>query len=130
MKKMLMILLAMVMLSGCAGPLEWYKPDTPIEQRQKDYMDCSGYPFFIKEGMTIEQYENDYDFCREVERNRSLTADKVRFWSGIAGGIIDISAKDLRKRCMVAKGYRENPKVPKSKEEFGQCMKDKGYISK
>ena len=145
MKKLL--LLAMVLgflVSGCASPRGgrsyWMKDGMQVssEQLQKEYLECRG-PSWIKEGMTITEFEKDFGLCVEAENARLKHAENVKLALSIgqiltlgfapvsvACGVASLSipsGRDYFERCMKVKGYSP----AEQKRDSEQCMKDKGY---
>jgi hypothetical protein len=125
MKKILLALMAVVVLSGCGankGKGGWTKDEMTSDQLQKDYWECQG-PSYVKEEMIWEEYEKDFDTC-------SCKLSPI-----IPLFTLNPTYSYRCDLCMKERGYKkvkwESPFFPEVKPKKGleitNCMKGKGY---
>lgn len=124
----MMVIVISGLLIGCAHNVTlkgWVREGTPIEQLQQDYHKCVG-PVYVKDGMTEQEYERDWEFCDKWADARYKKGMDLAWVSTIASEIVIYTARDLRHRCLVTKGYTRNT-APRSEEEISLCMESRGY---
>lgn len=80
MKKIILMMTAVVLLSGCVPTTKWVKPDTPQEQQDKEWAECA--------------YEVEKTFAGVNPRN-------------IQGFGLQYEKVKLFRQCIELKGFRK-----------------------